>query len=76
MCIGKDNKTNIMNFRIGWFPEAECPGCGKRITFTENGPISVNCHSRGRVYVDGMFVLDRKCTNPLCKHSNISDEDK
>jgi hypothetical protein len=52
--------------------EAYCPGCNYSITFEKRYFIDANVESEGKIFLDEpIFVLRKKCVNPLCEWSRI-----
>lgn len=55
---------------LGW-GSLECPICNREIRFEKSGTIEVNCESKQKIEVNGLWELVLGCKNPCCKWSKV-----
>ena len=57
-----------------WVKTARCPCCGiGEFKFINNDKygIMVNCESKGRFPIEGLWMVTEVCRNPLCEWSKV-----
>jgi len=60
---------------LSWVKYGKCI-CGSKIEFFvgEGCGILVNCETKGRVEIEGLWTMNECCSNPLCEWSKIKNE--
>ncbi len=60
---------------FNWIKTGKCPSCHYEIEFVQTGEcgIEVNCESKGKVEIPGLWLPSIVCQNPTCKWSKIKE---